>query len=375
MTTVWVGVGAGVGATTVSPVEPEMPSKDAEIVTWPGETPVASPAVLIVAQVVSEEVQLTWLVRFSVVSLDRVPVAVNCSVSPVVRLVLAGVTAIDWRVGGATTVRPVEPVMPSNTAEIVTGPGETAVASPAVLIVAQVVSEEAQVTWLVRFSVVSLDRVPVAVNCSVFPVVRLVLAGVTAIDWRVGGATTVRPVELVMPSNAAEIVTGPGATAVARPVVLIVAQVVSEEDQVTWLVKFSVVLLDRVPVAANCSVFPVRRLVLIGVTAIDWRVGGATTVRPVELVIPSKAAEIVTGPGATAVARPVVLIVAHVMSEEAQVTWLVKFSVVLLDSVPVAVNCSVCPVGRLVLAGVTAIDWRVGAAATTISSESPPSES
>lgn len=137
---------------------------------------------LIVAKVVSEEAQVTRLVRFSVVSLDRVPVAVNCSVFPVVKLVFAGVTVIDWRVGTATTVSPVEPVMPSNVAEIVTGPGETAVASPVALIVAQVGSEEAHVTWLVRFSVVSFERVPVAVNCSVFPVSKFVFAGVTAID-------------------------------------------------------------------------------------------------------------------------------------------------------------------------------------------------
>ena len=55
------------------------------------------------------------------------------------------------------------------------------------------------------------------------------------------------------------------------------------------------------------------------------------------------------------------LIVAHVVSEEAQVTELVKFSVEPLDNVPVAVNCSVSPTGRFVLAGVTAIDVRVAA--------------
>ena len=73
------------------------------------------------------------------------------------------------------------------------------------------------------------------------------------------------------------------------------------------------------------------------------------------LILPS-VAEIVTGPGDTAVAKPVLLIVAHVVSEEAQVTPLVKTSVDPSDKVPVAVNCSVSPVDRLVLAGVTAID-------------------
>ena len=76
--------------------------------------------------------------------------------------------AIDLS-AAAVTVSPVVPVMPSKVAEIVTGPGETAVASPVLLIVAQVVSEEAQVTWLVRSSVELSDKVPVAVNCSVSP--------------------------------------------------------------------------------------------------------------------------------------------------------------------------------------------------------------
>ena len=166
---------------------------------------------------------------------------------------------------------------------------------------------------------------------------------------------TVRLVEPLMLPSVAEIVTVPGETAVANPVLLIVAHVVSEEAQVTELVRFSVVPLDNVPVAVNCSVSPTGKLVLAGVTAIDWS-AAAVTVNPVEPLILPRVAEIVTGPGDTAEARPVLLIVAHVVSEEAQVTELVKFSVVPLDNVPVAVNCSVSPTGRLVLAGVTAID-------------------
>jgi hypothetical protein len=208
-----------------------------------------------------------------------------------------------------------------------------------------------------------LDNVPVAVNCSVFPTDKLVLAGVTAIDWR-AAAVAVSPVVPLMLPSVAEIVTGPGDTDVARPALLIVAHVVSEEAQVTWLVKFSVAPLDNVPVAVNCSVFPTGRLVLTGVTAIDSS-AAAVAVSPVEPLMLPRVAEIVTGPGDTDVARPALLIVAHVVSEEAQVTWLVKFSVVPLDNVPVAVNCSVSPAGRLVFAGVTAIDVRVAAWATT----------
>ncbi len=72
----FVGTGlgvVGVAGVTVSPVEPMMPSTAAEIVTEPGDTAVASPAPLIVAHVVSEEAQVTWLVRFWVEWSDRVP--------------------------------------------------------------------------------------------------------------------------------------------------------------------------------------------------------------------------------------------------------------------------------------------------------------
>ncbi len=324
----------------VSPLtEPEV----AVMVEEPAPTPVARPETLIVATPTFDEVQETDEVRFSVDLSENVPVAVNCSVSPAGRLVLTGVTAIDWSTA-AVTVRPVEPEIVPRVADIVTGPGETAVANPVLQIVAQVVSEEAQVTWLVKFSVDPSDKVPVAVNCSVSPAGRLVLAGVTAIDSRTA-AVTVKLVEPVMVPSVAEIVTGPGDTAVANPVLLIVAQVVSEEAQVTSVVKFSVEPSDNVPVAVNCSVSPVERLVLTGVTAIDWRTA-AVTVRPVEPEIVPSVAEIVTGPGETAVANPVLLIVAHVVSEDAQVTWLVKFSVDLSENVPVAVNCSVCPGGQ-----------------------------
>ena len=44
---------------------------------------------------------------------------------------------------------------------------------------------------------------------------------------------------------------------------------------------------------------------------------------------------------------------------EAQVTWLVRSWVELSENVPVAVNCSVSPLGTLGLAGVTAIDCQL----------------
>jgi hypothetical protein len=70
---------------------------------------VASPAVLIVATVVLNELQVTELVRFWVLLSLNVPVAVNCCVVPLGIEELAGVTAMDTSVAGVT-VSVVEPV-------------------------------------------------------------------------------------------------------------------------------------------------------------------------------------------------------------------------------------------------------------------------
>ena len=66
-------------------------------------------------------------------------------------------------------------------------------------------------------------------------------------------------------------------------------------------------------------------------------------------------------PAAIPVARPLALIVATGVLEDVQVIWLVTFWVLPSENVPVAVNCSVPPVGRLGLAGVTAIEVSAGA--------------
>jgi hypothetical protein len=60
------------------------------------------------------------------------------------------------------------------------------VASPPLLTVAIVVAEEVQVAVLVRFCVVPLLYVPVAVNCCVWPAATDGAAGVTAIETRAG---------------------------------------------------------------------------------------------------------------------------------------------------------------------------------------------
>jgi hypothetical protein len=76
----------------------------------------------------------------------------------------AGVTATETSVA-AVTVSVVLPEMEPEVARMVVDPVPTAVARPAVLIVATVPDEELHVAVLVRFCVVPSLKVPVAVNC------------------------------------------------------------------------------------------------------------------------------------------------------------------------------------------------------------------
>lgn len=83
-------------ANTVAPLTvPEV----AVIVVVPAATPVASPAVLIVATAAADELQVAELVRFWVLPSLKVPVAVNCWVAPLEIDGFAGVTAIELSVG------------------------------------------------------------------------------------------------------------------------------------------------------------------------------------------------------------------------------------------------------------------------------------
>jgi len=151
-----------VTAFTVSVVFPETLPSVAVIMVVPAATDVARPfdplALLIVATPGLDELQVTWVVKSCVVLSLKVPVAVNCWVSPSGRLGLAGVTAIEVRVA-AVTVSVVFPETPPKVAVIVMGPpAATDVANPcdpaALLIVATAVLDELQVTWVVRSCVV-----------------------------------------------------------------------------------------------------------------------------------------------------------------------------------------------------------------------------
>ena len=82
--------------------------------------------------------------------------AVNCWVRPAATETDAGVTAIDFNVGGKT-VNVAEPLIVLDVAVMVVAPCATAVAKPVVLFtVATEVFDEVQVAVLVRFCVVPL---------------------------------------------------------------------------------------------------------------------------------------------------------------------------------------------------------------------------
>ena len=93
-----------------------------------------------------------------------------------------------------------------------------------------------------------------------------------------GGGPTVRLVDPWMAPNTAWIVVPPWATALASPEALMVATPVAEEFQVTDAVRFCVLPLLNLPVAAYCCVPAGGMFALAGVTV--------RVVSPVTLPVP-----------------------------------------------------------------------------------------
>jgi hypothetical protein len=97
------------GTVTVRLVEPPIAPDVAWIVVLPAATHVAKPTLVIVATAVFVDVQVTELVRFSVLPSLKTPVAVNCCVKPLAMDAFAGASAIDTNT--RVTVRLVEPLI------------------------------------------------------------------------------------------------------------------------------------------------------------------------------------------------------------------------------------------------------------------------
>lgn len=143
---------AGAAVTTRAAELLVMPLCVAVTVTLPAATPLAKPAVLIVASAVLEEFQVAVEVKSWVLLSLKVAVALNCWVAPAAIEAEAGVTVMDFNVtAAAVTVSVIaELATLPDVALMFVLPAATPVATPVVAIVAAAVLEEAQVTPLVR---------------------------------------------------------------------------------------------------------------------------------------------------------------------------------------------------------------------------------
>ena len=119
----------------------------------PGATPLASPAVVMVATPALMEVQVTELVRICMELSESVPVAVNCSEVPFAIERLGAVTAIDTN-AAAVTVRVAEEATFPEVACMALVPTPAAVTTPVAEIVATLGVSALQVTEPDKFRVV-----------------------------------------------------------------------------------------------------------------------------------------------------------------------------------------------------------------------------
>jgi len=181
-----------IAAFTVRVAFPEALPEAAVMVAEPAPTDVASPALLIVAIDISEELHVTCVVRSCLLLSEKIPVAVNCCLVPRAMLGFVGVTSMETNVTvAAFTVRVVLPEIAPDVAVIVVEPSEKAVASPleptVSLTVAMAGLKELHVTDDVRSFLVLSEYIPVALNCWVVPIAMDGLVGVTSMDASAAG--------------------------------------------------------------------------------------------------------------------------------------------------------------------------------------------
>lgn len=260
----------------------------------------------------------------------KVPTAANCCLRPAATDGLVGVTLIETTVA-AETVSKVLPVFPPKAAKMVVEPSATLEAIPllpaALLIVALLTSEEAQVACMVRSAVVLSENVPVAMNCCVRPSGKDGFGGVSAIETKVL-LVTVSAVDPVTPFKVAVMLTGEAlvASPLARPLeplaLLMLAMTALEVAQVTCEVTSEVVESDKLAIAVYCCITPAAIDTLAGVTVMLCT-AALVTDSPRVPFFPLKAAVMMVEPALIPVARPLLpaalLIVATVSTELVQV--------------------------------------------------------
>ena len=148
------------------------------------------------------------------------------------------------------------------------------------LTVATPVSDEVQVAHAVKSCCVlpASDNVPVAVNCRVVSGAMLGgFNGVTLIDATGYLVSVVDPVtlpEVALIMVEPELMAGVAVASPCEPNVLLMDAIpASDESQTTDVVRFRLLLFEKVPVAMNCRVVPGAMLELAGVTDNDTSVG------------------------------------------------------------------------------------------------------
>jgi hypothetical protein len=151
------------------------------------------------------------------------------------------------------------------------------------------------------------------------------LAGVTAIESRVGWPT-VSVAEAVREPEVAVMVALPIPAPAASPPLVTVAISVEDELQFAVLVRSCVLPSLYVPVAVNCWVVPLAMDAVDGATDNEVSTGGVT-VRAAEALIVPEVAVIVELPWVRLVTSPALLTDAVAVEEEVHVR-LVRFCVV-----------------------------------------------
>ena len=248
------------------------------------------------------------------------------------------------------------PVILPEVAVMVAVPLATAVAKPVLLLIVATELDELQVTAdAAKTWFEPSEKFPLAVNCWVNPTNMLAVAGVTDMDDRVA-EFTVRVVLPVIPEvEVAVMVALPVAMAVARPLLSMVATVVSDVLQVTEAVISLVTPPGKLAVALNCWVTATGMLGLAGVTVMEVKFPEVTVRVAVAVTLP-KVAVMVALPAPAPVARPLPLMVATDVSEELQVTSEVISPPGETVNLPVAVNCWVDPAIIVAVAGVIVME-------------------
>jgi hypothetical protein len=189
----------------------------------------------------------------------------------------------------------------------------------------------------------------VAPSCTVWPTVRLAVAGLTVTE-ATGTTLTVTVALPLFPSLVAVIVAVPAPTPLTSPLDDTVATLPALVAQLIARPASAFPLASR-GVAPSCTVWPTVRFAVAGLTVTE-ATGTTLTVMVALPLFPSLVAVIVAVPAPTPLTSPLDDTVATLPALVAQLT-LRPANVFPAESFKVAMSCTVCPTARLAAAGLT----------------------